>query len=160
MHYEINVSKDGQHVFATHPRSVTTEREAARLYVLFEQAFPPADGFRTTCTRHEETGTLLRPDQLPLSTRDAVWAKPAERLADANDKPPRYWVIAGRMHGDDEDMLRGYDNCNEAAARAAFIEDMWALEKADPEHRAAAEKAGEGVLITSAARSHSPIRVA
>lgn len=93
MHYEINVSKDGQHVFATHPRSVTTEREAARLYVLFERAFPEKYGYQITVDRFNETYTRMRPDQLPLSIRDAVWAKPAERSG--FDTPPDVFKIGG-----------------------------------------------------------------
>jgi hypothetical protein len=72
MHYELNVSKDGRHVFATHPRSVLTEREAARLYVLFTQAFPEAKGYQIMVDRFNETYTRLRPDQLPLSALDVV----------------------------------------------------------------------------------------
>lgn len=88
MHYELNVSKDGQHVFATHPRSVVTEREAARLYVLFQQAFPPADGFHILCTEYHKTCTQVEPTHFPLSFREDVWVKHhEEHLANANDKP-------------------------------------------------------------------------
>lgn len=88
MHYELNVSKDGQHVFATHPRSVTTEREAARLYVLFTQAFPESDGFKTDCTEYSETGVRVNPTHFPLEFREDVWVKHhEEHLADANDTP-------------------------------------------------------------------------
>lgn len=73
MHYEINVSKDGHHVFATHPRSVTTGAEAVRLHILFKQAFPVAGGYKVDVTRVETASHSVTPGDLPLSARDVVW---------------------------------------------------------------------------------------
>lgn len=74
MHYEINVSLNGQHFFATHPRSVTTERECARLYVEFERAFPAREGYRLSVSTSETTWSAVSPKDLPLSARDVVMA--------------------------------------------------------------------------------------
>jgi hypothetical protein len=72
MYYEINVSLNGKHFFATHKRSVTTERECARLYVEFERAFPAREGYNLIVTRREEIGTGINPKDLPLTARDVV----------------------------------------------------------------------------------------
>lgn len=54
MHYEINVSLDGQHVFATHQRSLTTEAQTARLYGLLADTFKPSEGYKLRVTRRYE----------------------------------------------------------------------------------------------------------
>lgn len=54
MHYEINVSLNGQHVFATHQRSLTTEEQTARLYVLLADTFKPSEGYKLRVTRRYE----------------------------------------------------------------------------------------------------------
>lgn len=54
MHYEINVSQLGHHVFATHPRSLTTLNQAAKVYVMLTNAFPTSEGFVITVTRQYE----------------------------------------------------------------------------------------------------------
>lgn len=71
-HFEINVSCAGRHVFATHPRSVTTEQECARLYNLFREAFPLRDGFHITVSKQVSAWSYIDPSMLPLSARDVV----------------------------------------------------------------------------------------
>lgn len=44
MHYEINVSQRGHHVFATHPRSLTTFDQAAVSLVAHELGLLVKDG--------------------------------------------------------------------------------------------------------------------
>lgn len=39
MHYEINVSRKGKHLFATHPRSLTDDAEANELFHEIARAF-------------------------------------------------------------------------------------------------------------------------
>lgn len=39
MHYEINVSRKGKHLFATHPRSLTDSTEAYKLFDEITKAF-------------------------------------------------------------------------------------------------------------------------
>lgn len=58
MHYEINVSRNGQHVFATHPRSLTTRKGLTELLRLFNQKFPSNEGFEISaacCPNQVET---------------------------------------------------------------------------------------------------------
>ena len=56
MHYEINVSENGQHLFATHERSLTTLGRVKKLYKRLKAAFPEAEGFAITVTRYETIG--------------------------------------------------------------------------------------------------------
>jgi len=46
MYYEINVSKNGKHYFATHSRSVTNEMQARQMLMHFRLVFPECDGYK------------------------------------------------------------------------------------------------------------------
>lgn len=56
MHYEINVSLNGKHFFATDPRSLTTREKAKQVYDQFMVRFPEKDGFNVTVTKWENRG--------------------------------------------------------------------------------------------------------
>lgn len=56
MYYEINVSKNGQHLFATAERSVTSFTQAERMYMLFKEKFPENEGYKIDVTYWEKTG--------------------------------------------------------------------------------------------------------
>lgn len=45
MYWEINVSKNGRHFFATAERSAVTEGEAWELWKELKKVFPPNEGF-------------------------------------------------------------------------------------------------------------------
>lgn len=45
MHYEINVAKNGKHLFATHERSLSTLRQTAEVLARLETAFPTSEGY-------------------------------------------------------------------------------------------------------------------
>lgn len=62
MHYEINVSQLGHHIFATHPRSLTTLKQAAKVYVMLTSAFPASAGFVITVTKQYEMGERCTQD--------------------------------------------------------------------------------------------------
>jgi hypothetical protein len=51
MSYEINVSKDGQHYFATSERSITTLSHATELIKQFEKIFSEEAGFKISVAR-------------------------------------------------------------------------------------------------------------
>ena len=51
MSYEINVSKDGQHYFATSERSITTLNHATELVQQFEKIFSEEAGFKISVAR-------------------------------------------------------------------------------------------------------------
>jgi hypothetical protein len=56
MWYEINVSKDGKHYFATHERSIGTINEAVEIRDRLKKALPEEEGFEFTITQWQKTG--------------------------------------------------------------------------------------------------------
>lgn len=44
--YEINVSLNGKHFFATALRSAPTERKVEELYEVFKKKFPESEGYK------------------------------------------------------------------------------------------------------------------
>lgn len=56
MYYEINVSKDGKHLFSTDKRSVEFYWRLERVYRIFEQKFPKYEGYKITVIKWEERG--------------------------------------------------------------------------------------------------------
>lgn len=59
MRYEINISFDGEHLFATHERSLTNEARARQVYNLFLQKFPKSKGYEIEMTLWNCTGTIV-----------------------------------------------------------------------------------------------------
>lgn len=56
MYYEINVSQNGKHLFATDKRSIKYYWELERVYRIFEQTFPKYEGYEITVIKWEEKG--------------------------------------------------------------------------------------------------------
>ena len=56
MYYEINVSKDGRHYFATSERSIRDIEKAEKMFEHFSQLFPVADGYRISVTEYQKVG--------------------------------------------------------------------------------------------------------
>lgn len=78
----------------------------------------------------------------------------------------KYYLVTGRMIGDDEDTTLTYDANSRDAAVAAYIEELWEKEKVlgysdpgepDAEWRARLEANGEGVVINGVFVSYAPI---
>lgn len=59
MYYEINVSLNGRHLFATAERSATNKWEAEKIYNLFVEKFPKAEGYDITVTKWEKIGEII-----------------------------------------------------------------------------------------------------
>lgn len=59
MYYEINVSQQGKHYFATAERSIRCENEAKNIFEHFSDLFPAADGYQIEVTRYEKTGETV-----------------------------------------------------------------------------------------------------
>lgn len=59
MYYEINVSKDGRHLFATAERSVTDNHKLQNVYKLFTEKFPEKEGYRVTVEKWEKVGKFV-----------------------------------------------------------------------------------------------------
>lgn len=56
MYYEINVSKNGYHFFATAERSITTQQQAEKMYKLFKEKFPESEGYSISVTQWNKIG--------------------------------------------------------------------------------------------------------
>lgn len=62
MYYEINVTKNGKHYFATAPRSLKTLKDANELWEQFKILFPIADGFDMSLINIETSHKVIRRD--------------------------------------------------------------------------------------------------
>lgn len=58
-YYEINVALYGKHLFATAPRSITTEDKFQKMIKLFKEKFPESDGYQISATYWNCTGQIL-----------------------------------------------------------------------------------------------------
>ena len=59
MYYEINVSLNGKHLFATAERSITSKSQMEEVYELFQQKFPKSEGYTLDVTLWEKRGTPI-----------------------------------------------------------------------------------------------------
>lgn len=59
-YYEINVSHNGRHLFATDPRSCKTHTEMLNVFMHLEKRFPKEEGFEVTVTRWETKGSKVK----------------------------------------------------------------------------------------------------
>jgi len=59
MHYEINVSKDGVHLFATHERSLQENEKALALFKEFQFKFPSIEGYKLQMYKYEDVGRFI-----------------------------------------------------------------------------------------------------
>ena len=63
MYYEINVSLNGQHLFATAERSFGTLWEVEKVYNLFKEKFPENNGYKISVTRIEKIGYAVNMEE-------------------------------------------------------------------------------------------------
>ena len=63
MYYEINVSLNGQHFFATDKRSITTQRALKEVYPILKEKFPPEEGYDILVSCVETKGRYLDMEQ-------------------------------------------------------------------------------------------------
>lgn len=59
MYYEINVSLDGKHLFATSERSIVNTWKLQKVYNLFKEKFPEEDGYKINVTKWDKVGKLV-----------------------------------------------------------------------------------------------------
>lgn len=59
MHYEINVSLNGKHFFATAERSISGEWKLKEVYKILKEKFPENEGYKIDVTRWENRGTPI-----------------------------------------------------------------------------------------------------
>ena len=56
MHYEINISLNGRHFFATESRSIQNERELLKVFPVLSEKFPEAEGYTLDVTCYPGLG--------------------------------------------------------------------------------------------------------
>jgi hypothetical protein len=68
MYYEINVSKNGKHFFATHERSITTKEQLIEALDCFMVKFPTEEGYELRLSHHIQSskGCKVPTDELTL----------------------------------------------------------------------------------------------
>ena len=59
MYYEINVSLNGQHFFATDKRSITNKIALEVIYKILKQKFPLEEGYDITVSKYETVGNFI-----------------------------------------------------------------------------------------------------
>jgi hypothetical protein len=59
MWYEINVSLNGKHLFATGERSITSKSALGRALPILKQKFPVGEGYKIDVTQWETTGKRI-----------------------------------------------------------------------------------------------------
>jgi hypothetical protein len=60
MYYEINVSLNGTHFFATHKRSLVGDGKMNKVVSVFLEKFPEIEGYEVTVARYETRGTEIK----------------------------------------------------------------------------------------------------
>lgn len=61
MYYEINVSLNGKHFFATTERSITDKQKLIEVYNVFLEKFPKSEGYGITVTEYKTVGQNINP---------------------------------------------------------------------------------------------------
>lgn len=64
MYYEINVSLNGQHLFATDKRSITDTQKLEVIYNILKEKFPKEKGYNLNVTKYETVGKIIDMENL------------------------------------------------------------------------------------------------
>ena len=59
MYYEINVSLNGKHFFATDERSIRNSWDLTKVYKVFKEKFPEEEGYKLTVTEYKTIGKCI-----------------------------------------------------------------------------------------------------
>lgn len=59
MYYEITVSINGRHLFATAERSIIAKWQLDIIYDIFKRKFPAEEGYKISITKWEKTGKFI-----------------------------------------------------------------------------------------------------
>ena len=75
MYYEINVSKDGSHFFATSKRSLSTSQKTKELTKLFLEKFPEEEGYKISVSFNPERSNMINGifKETPLDVIDNLY---------------------------------------------------------------------------------------
>jgi len=58
-HYEINVSLNGRHLFATNERSLTNKWDYEKVIPIIREKFPESEGYKVSVTAEYEFGMTI-----------------------------------------------------------------------------------------------------
>ena len=64
MGYEINVSLNGKHFFATHERSITNKWELQKVLKVFAEKFPSEEGYKISVYKKETWSNEISMDSV------------------------------------------------------------------------------------------------
>ena len=64
MYYEINVSLNGIHFFATDKRSIPTREKLEQVYKVLKEKFPEEEGYKLNVSFWEEIGHTIDMDNI------------------------------------------------------------------------------------------------
>lgn len=70
MYYEINVSLNGRHFFATDKRSITNKRALKEVYPILKEKFPPEEGYCILVSCVESKGKYLDMEEEELKWKE------------------------------------------------------------------------------------------
>lgn len=91
MYYEINVSLNGTHFFATAPRSLTTKEDARAVLAEFDKVFTEERGFVIMVEEFHLTGEYLNLDVLrgtaPQNCEDCGQKPGGQHAPGCKDEP-------------------------------------------------------------------------
>lgn len=59
MYYEITVSHEGKHLFATAERSITDKDTLRDVFTLMHSKFPESEGYKIIITKYEKVGKFV-----------------------------------------------------------------------------------------------------
>lgn len=59
MHYEINISLNGKHFFATSERSITSDYKLREVYDALKNKFNENDGYSFDVIKYQTVGTVI-----------------------------------------------------------------------------------------------------
>lgn len=63
MYYEINVSLNGKHFFATAERSIESKWKLEEVYKVFKGKFPKEEGYEISVTYWKNSGTIINMEE-------------------------------------------------------------------------------------------------
>lgn len=63
-HYEINVSLNGKHFFATDSRSILFSWDLKKIYPIFKEKFPKSEGYELSIMKVHCSGETIDADEM------------------------------------------------------------------------------------------------
>ena len=64
MYYEINISLNGKHFFATHQRSIDSSGKLIQVFKTLNLKFPESEGYEIITTFYSDSGFIRSRDQV------------------------------------------------------------------------------------------------